>query len=173
MAYGLCLTCRCAVALFPGPACSSLAVQNSCRGPGLIHHVLGTRLAVQYMLPFLVMIQPVSNLQSYTHALTLATCSWLNPGQWNTLNVRALFRGAFSPLCRILPPSWNHTNLDWCAPKDFQYSNFAPPLNKIYKWSLDIASFPGPAQFFVACSTWGEPGNEASLDIQLGDGGKQ
>ena len=28
------------VALFPGPARSSLAVQNSRRGPGLVHHVM-------------------------------------------------------------------------------------------------------------------------------------
>ena len=28
------------VASFPGPACSSLAVRNSLRGPGLVHHVM-------------------------------------------------------------------------------------------------------------------------------------
>ena len=28
------------VASFPGPARSLLAVRNSCRGPGLVHHVM-------------------------------------------------------------------------------------------------------------------------------------
>ena len=28
------------LASFPGPARSSLAVRNSCRGPGLVHHVM-------------------------------------------------------------------------------------------------------------------------------------
>ena len=28
------------LASFPGPVRSSLAVRNSCRGPGLVHHVM-------------------------------------------------------------------------------------------------------------------------------------
>ena len=32
--------CGLALASFPGPARSSLAVRSSCRGPGLVHHVM-------------------------------------------------------------------------------------------------------------------------------------
>ena len=34
------LTCRLSLASFPGPARLSLAVRNSLRGPGLVHHVM-------------------------------------------------------------------------------------------------------------------------------------
>ena len=37
------------VALFPGPVHSSLAVRNSHRGPGLVHHVMS---ATAYVMAF-------------------------------------------------------------------------------------------------------------------------
>ena len=41
---------------FPGPACSSLAVRNSRRGPGLVHHVMS---ATAYVTPISLRINDV------------------------------------------------------------------------------------------------------------------
>ena len=44
-------SCGILVASFPGPARSSLAVRNSRRGPGLVHHVM-CAAALQYRSAF-------------------------------------------------------------------------------------------------------------------------